>query len=164
MAMINGFRVSEIVTGTNEYGLGYVVHTQPTDPNSEERIRLILVAAAGAAADYLHWKRERDRLGASSTSDELSAGHISDQHEARKHLDELGDPGSFWDYVAVAIAVLQEPDTWRIVEMFGELMQQIPKLDGQEVFERAFNKIPKLTSAELHYWRTNLVLKRPAFE
>ncbi len=164
VAMANGFTVTEIVNFSDARGRGYVSFQHPLHLSTIDRVRMVTVFAAGAAADYVHWSRECTKLGSSEDGDELCEGNIGDQRDAEEHLIALGDSGRFWDYVGVALAILKKPEIWQLVESLGELMRIIPRLDGQEVLQRAFAKIPKINEGEIELLRKHLVLNQPRLD
>lgn len=164
IAMANGFAVTEIVNFSDVRGHGYVSFQHPPLLSTIDRVRMVTVYAAGAAADYVHWSRECTKLGSSEGGDELCEGNIGDQRDAEEHLIALGDSGRFWDYFAVALFLLKKPEIWPFVKCLGELMRITPRLDGQEVLQRAFAKIPKINEGEIELLREHLVLKQPGFD
>lgn len=151
IAMANGFPVTEIVNCTDDQGHGYVNFNHPKTFSSMDRVRIVIVFAAGAAADYLLWCREREKLGSTECSNDLCEGHIGDQRNAEEHLIQLGDTGRFLDYVGVAIALLKKPEIWQFVELIGDLMLKTPRLDGQEVFNALLNQFPSYTTMRSHF-------------
>ena len=160
LAMANGFRVSEIASSSDEFGHGHVIYSYPKNPSYMDRLRIVIIAAAGAAADFCNWDAEMTRQGGVSTGDECIRGIGSDVASAHRQLSEIGDPGSFEDYVGVAMAFLKRPEIWHWVELFGESMQKIQLLNGQVVLERAFNQVPKISEAEVLFWREQVVINR----
>ena len=93
----------------------------------------------------------------------MCEGNIGDQRDAEEHLIALGDSGRFWDYVAVALALLKKPEIWQFVESLGELMRKTPRLDDQEALRSTFAKIPKINKDEIALLRKHLVLNQPRF-
>lgn len=164
IAMANGFTVTEIVNFSDAQGHGFFRFQHPTLLSTIDRVRMVTVYAAGAAADYVHWSRECTKLGSREGGDELCEGNIRDQRDAEEHLIALGDSGRFWDYFAVALALLKKPEIWQLVESLGELMRITPRLDGQEVLQRAFDKIPKINEDEIKFLREHLVLNQLRFD
>ncbi|MBF5006350.1 hypothetical protein [Diaphorobacter caeni] len=160
LAMANGFRVTEIANCLDDTGHGHVLYSQPKNPSLVDRLRIVVVAAGGAAADFRNWDAEKKLRGDETESDECVDGLRSDIESASMHLSEIRDPGSFEDYIGVAMVFLRKPEIWHWVELFGEVMQITPKLNGQEVLQRAFNQVPKITEKDLMFWREQIVFNR----
>lgn len=142
MAMANGFRVTEVANDTCVGGNMFVRFDRPRSPLRMQRTRLVIVLAAGAAADYLHWKQECLHASRESQHNDICMGVGDDQSEALEQLRELNETTEFIHYIAVAIWFLQQRDMWKYVESFAEVMQQTSLLNGRSVLDRALAQVP----------------------
>lgn len=143
MAMACGFTVNEMSNESSDVGHGYVSWSW-TDPiTDDKRKKIILVFAAGMAADFLHWKIVgRD-------PDEASTGHNGDRQQAAEHLNNLNQDDFFDLYVSVALRLLKREDVWPWVELFARLLLGVGTVNGRQVLDRAAQQCPKITNEDI---------------
>lgn len=148
MAMALGFSVSEISCIATETSKGHTVWHPPSQMTQEARIGAVLVCAAGMAADFVHWECQKDR-----DHDEHSLGHNGDRDNAFIHLSALGQHDAFNEYAMLAARYLRRPEVWELVAFFAKMLEDFGAIDGQEVLQRAKERIPKISPAELLHFK-----------
>lgn len=144
MAVMNGFKVSQISVVSSDVGHGYVAFESSPIASQNTRVSYVLTYAAGMAADFLHWK-----TSASPDKNEVSTGHMGDRHESQDHLEKLGQDGGFDAYVGCAIKILEKPEVWQYVSALAEVLKVTGKIDVGSFREDALVSIPKISDREL---------------
>ena len=148
MAMSTGLLVTEISCLASDNGHGHTAWMMPLFMTDASRVGAVLTLASGMAADYLHWSSlvERDEQ-------ELSMGHAGDRSDARVHLAALGHGEVFDDYLSLAIDHLRKPEVWPFVVTFAELLKITGLVNGQDIFHRTMQCVPKISEQELELFK-----------
>lgn len=80
-------------------------------------------------------------------------GHSGDRSDARVHLAALGQGEVFDDYSLLARYHLQKAEVWPFVVTIAELLKTTGLINGQDIFQRAMQRVPKISAQELELFK-----------
>lgn len=141
MAMALGGYVDAIEIQND--GKGHANLSRPLGDSALDRIRRILLAASGLAAE-MHLCEQRGIAAQSG-----SVGHFNDQEAAEADLRALGQDGKFVGFAILTAKILARPEYWKFVSSLGWLLEQCPRIDNRETLRGIAAQVPPLNHDEL---------------
>lgn len=138
MAMAFGRRVVSVEIDAKAFRGQTSIEEIPNDSDLN-RVRLILLAAAGLAAESIY-------CHATGTAEKsFSIGHFKDENDAAPPLTTLGHAGYFMEYVKIASVILSDHTYWVPMNFLADLLPEKGFFTNQEILQKISKHVPPIS-------------------
>lgn len=142
MAMAFGCKVLSVAIRVNIDGGKTDIHMPQEDPELDV-VRRVLLAAAGAGAEVVLGKSPEKLL------DDTLRGFGSDEAEAEKDLQRLGQSGKFFHYVLLAAKILGQQEYWQAIQALAREALRVGQISDPAKLAALALQVPQLDDSML---------------